>query len=175
MRKAVKRLGAFDSGKKSLNVVIETPKGSRVKYSYVDETGIFELKKALPEGMMFPFNFGFVPSTRAEDGDPVDILILNGEPLLPGCLVKARAIAVIEGEQTEKDGKKTRNDRLIGMAIAKQTPTFMGKLDADKNTLGEIEYFFISHNKLTGKKFKVVGTGGERKALAMVRRCSKKE
>src|SRR5204862_2128145 len=105
----------------------------------------------------------------------VDILILNEEPLLPGCLVKARAIAIIEGEQTERDGKKRRNDRLIGMAIAKQTPTFMEKLDVDRKTMSEIEYFFVSYNKLSGKKFKVVGKGGEKKALAMIRKCSKKE
>jgi inorganic pyrophosphatase len=175
MKKAIKRLGAFDSNKKCLNVVIETPKGSRVKYSYGEETGMFELKKALPEGMVFPFNFGFIPGTKAEDGDPVDILVLNEEPLVPGCLVKARAIAVIEAEQTEKDGKKERNDRLIGMAIAKQTPTFMEKLEVDKKTLKEIEYFFVSYNKLGGKKFTVVGKGGEKKALAMVRRCEKKK
>jgi inorganic pyrophosphatase len=173
MKKAIKRLRPFDSGKRCLNVVIETPKGSRVKYSYAQQTGMFELKKALPEGMMFPFNFGFIPGTKAGDGDPVDILILNEEPLLPGCLVKARAIAVIQAEQTAEDGKKSRNDRLIGMAIARQTPTFMENLDVDKKTLEEIEYFFVSYNKLSGKKFKVVGKGGEKKALAMVRQCSK--
>lgn len=175
MKKAIKRLRAFDPDKKCLNVVIETPKGSRVKYSYGAETGMFEVKKALPEGMMFPFNFGFIPGTKAEDGDPVDILILNEEPLVPGCLVKARAIAVIEAEQTEKNGKKMRNDRLLGMAIAKQTPTFMEKLRVDKKTLSEIEYFFASYNKLSGKRFKVVGKGGEKKALAMVRSCLKRE
>src|SRR6478672_5539871 len=121
MKKAIKRLRPIDPKHKCLNVVIETPKGSRVKYAYNEELGMFELKKALPEGMMFPFNFGFIPGTKADDGDPLDILILNEEPLFPGCLVKARAIAVIEAEQTEKDGKKERNDRLIGMAIAKET------------------------------------------------------
>src|SRR4051794_31216360 len=175
MKKAIKRLGAFDLGKKCLNVVVETPKGSRVKYAYNAKMGMFELKRALPEGMMFPFNFGFIPGTKADDGDPLDILILNEEPLMPGCLVKARAIAVIQAEQTEKDGKTERNDRLIGMAIAKQTPTFMEKLDVNKKTLAEIEYFFVSYNKLSGKKFKVVGKGGEKKALAMIRKCAKQE
>jgi inorganic pyrophosphatase len=175
MRKAIKRMGAFDAQKKCVNVVIETPKGSRVKYTYDEETGMLKLKKALPEGMVFPFNFGFIPGTKAEDGDPMDILILNEEPLVPGCLAKARPIAVIEAEQTEKNGKKTRNDRLIGMAIAKQTPTFMETLEVDKKTMAEIEYFFISYNKLSGKKFKVIGKGGEKKALALIRKCSKAE
>src|SRR4051812_32655975 len=99
MKKAIRRLGPFDSGRKCLNVVIETPKGSKMKYAYDADSGMFELKKALPEGMMFPFNFGFIPGTKGGDGDAVDILILNQEPLPLGCLVKARAIAVIEGEQ----------------------------------------------------------------------------
>src|SRR3954469_9309273 len=168
MKKAIQRMRAFDSNKKCLNVVIETPKGSRVKYSYGEETGMFELKKALPEGMVFPFNFGFIPGTKADDGDPLDILILNEEPLVPGCLVKARAIAVIEAEQTEKNGEKTRNDRLIGLAIGKQTPTFMEKVGVDKKTLKEIEYFFASYNKLAGKKFKTIGKAGPKRALGLV-------
>jgi inorganic pyrophosphatase len=67
MKKAIRKLPAFDSAK-CVNVVIETPKGSRVKYSYDEKTGLLELKKALPEGMVFPFNFGFIPGTKAEDG-----------------------------------------------------------------------------------------------------------
>ena len=69
MKKAIKRLGPFDKGKKCLNVVVETPKGSSVKYSFDQELGIMQLKRALPEGMVFPFNFGFVPGTISEDGD----------------------------------------------------------------------------------------------------------
>src|SRR3954464_9304827 len=125
MKKAIEDMRAFDAEKKCLNVVIETPKGSRVKYSYDEKTGMLELKKALPEGMVFPFNFGFIPGTKAEDGDPLDVLVVNEESLLSGCLVKARLIAIIEAEQKEQDGTKVRNDRLVAMAIAKQTPTFM--------------------------------------------------
>src|SRR5437016_3453092 len=128
MKKAIKRMGAFDGGKKCVNIVIETPKGSRVKYGYDEKTGMLELKQALPEGMVFPFNFGFIPGTTAEDGDPLDVLVLNEEALIPGCLVKARLIAIIAAEQKERDGEKTRNDRLIAMAIGKQTPTFMESL-----------------------------------------------
>jgi inorganic pyrophosphatase len=68
-------------------VIVETPKGSRVKYAFDFETGFFILSQALPEGMMFPFNFGFIPQTLAEDGDPLDVLILNEEPVVSGCLL----------------------------------------------------------------------------------------
>ena len=96
IQRVIREMGAFDEAKKCVNIVIETPKGSRVKYSYDPETGMLELKKALPEGMAFSFNFGFIPGTEAEDGDPLDVLVLNEEPLVPGCLVKARLVAVIQ-------------------------------------------------------------------------------
>jgi inorganic pyrophosphatase len=175
VRKAIKRMGAFDGEKKCVNAVIETPKGSRVKYSYDERTGMLQLKKALPEGMVFPFNFGFIPGTEAEDGDPLDVLIVNEEALVPGCLVKARLIAVIEAEQGKKGEKQVRNDRLVAKAIGKQTPTFMESLDLDKKTMGEIEYFFTSYNKLSDNEFKVLGRGGEKKATAMVRKAQKRK
>src|SRR5262249_47798159 len=142
MRKAVKRLGAFDEDKSCLNVVIETPKGSRVKFAFNPDTDFFELKRALPEGMMFPFNFDFIPGTGADDGDPLDIVILNEEPLICGCLLKARLIGVIQAEQSE-DGKTERNDRLIGLAIPKQAPASLDGIDLDAKTVEEIENFFI--------------------------------
>jgi inorganic pyrophosphatase len=159
MKNLITSVEAFDKENKCLNVIIETPKGSRVKYAYGEETRLFEVKKALPEGMVFPFNFGFIP-------------ILNEEPLVPGCLVKARVVGVIKARQTEK-GETTRNDRLIGMAIVKQSPTFMEKLELSKKTCSEIEHFFISYNELSGKKFKVLGQDGPRKAIQLVKRAVK--
>ncbi len=169
MKKAIKRLPAFD-GKKCVNVIVETPKGSHVKYTFDPETGLFQLKRALPEGMMFPFNFGFIPSTKAPDGDPLDILILNEEPLITGCLLKARVACAIEAEQTE-EGKTTRNDRLIGFAVTKETPTFLENMDVSRRTLKEIGYFFISYNKLYGKKFKVIGTAQAKRAMQLVKKA----
>ena len=87
-KKPIDCLKPFDTKGKCLNVIVETPKGSRVKYAYDIESGFFLLSKALPEGMVFPFNFGFVPKTLAADGDPLDVLILNEEPLISGCLLK---------------------------------------------------------------------------------------
>ncbi len=71
-----------------LRVVIETPKGSRNKFAFNTEARVFELKKVLPAGMAFPYDFGFVPSTKADDGDPVDVLVLMDEPAFPGCVLK---------------------------------------------------------------------------------------
>lgn len=95
---------------------IETPKGSRSKFKF-DVSSNFKLSKVLPEGMVFPCDFGCLPGTKAEDGDPLDILVLTDEPLFPGCLVDCRFIGVIESEQ-ERHGKRERNDRLIAAASA---------------------------------------------------------
>jgi inorganic pyrophosphatase len=84
--------------KQLLRVVIETPKGSRNKFAFNLEQHTFELKKVLPAGMAFPYDFGFVPSTKADDGDPVDVLVLMDEPAFPECVLLCRPIGVIEGE-----------------------------------------------------------------------------
>jgi inorganic pyrophosphatase len=172
MKKAIKHLTPFDLKHHCLNAIIETPKGSRVKYDYDEVTGLFELSKALPEGMSFPFNFGFVPGTKAEDGDPLDILILNEEPLIPGCLVKVRLAGAMKAEQRD-DGKVIRNDRLLGFAVGKETPTFMETMELDDKTLHEIDYFFKSYNKLEGKKFKVLGKATPKQALRLVKEAEK--
>src|SRR5689334_12872558 len=93
---------------KDLCVVVETPKGSRNKYEFDPERGIFKLKKVLPAGMSFPYDFGFVPRTLAEDGDPIDVLVLMDQPAFPGCVLTCRLIGVIEGETVKEDGA-TRN------------------------------------------------------------------
>jgi inorganic pyrophosphatase len=99
-------LNPFDaSNNQLLRVVIETPKGSRNKFAFDAREHIFELKKVLPAGMAFPYDFGFVPSTKADDGDPVDVLVLMDEPAFPGCILSCRPIGVIQGEQ----GNKKRN------------------------------------------------------------------
>jgi inorganic pyrophosphatase len=100
-----------------LSVTVETPKGSRNKLKYDTATGMYKLSKVLPEGMVFPYDFGFVPGTKAPDGDPLDVLVLTDEPLFPGCLVDCTLIGAIEAEQNE-DGDVARNDRLIAVAQA---------------------------------------------------------
>src|ERR1051325_2918876 len=97
-----------------LTVVIETPKGSRNKFAFDEQRKLFALKKVLPVGMAFPYDFGFVPSTKAGDGDPLDVLVLMDEPAFPGCLLKCRPIGVIEGEQGRKKDAE-RNDRIVAI------------------------------------------------------------
>src|SRR5205085_1193065 len=83
-----------------------------------EKIGLFKLGKVLPSGAVFPFDFGFIPSTAGEDGDPLDVLLVLDEPAFVGCLVPARLVGVVEARQTEKSGEHVRNDRLIAVPIA---------------------------------------------------------
>src|SRR5215218_4489578 len=152
-----------------LNVVIETPKGSRNKYNYDEQLGLFKLGGVLPSGASFPFDFGFVPSTLGGDGDPLDVLVLMDEPAFAGCLVRTRLVGVIEAEQTERDGETTRNDRLVGVAADSRLHArvrALGSLGA--TLLEEIEHFFVSYNQIKGKKFEPLGRFGPERARELV-------
>ena len=161
-------LPAFDSDSGYLNAIIDTPKGSHNKFKYDPKTGMFRLGAPLPLGNVFPFDFGYIPSTEGDDGDALDILILIDAPVFTGCLVLAKLIGVLEAEQTE-DSATTRNDRLIGVAADSRNHShvrFMGNLNS--NLVHEIECFFISYNETKGKRFKVLGRSGPNKAIKLV-------
>jgi len=162
-------LGVYDSESDELNVIIETPKGSRNKFNYDERHQLFKLGGVLPLGAVFPFDFGFIPSTLGGDGDPLDILLLMDEPAFPGCLVPARLVAVIEAEQTERDGETTRNDRLIAVAADSHTHKRVRTLaDLSPVLLDEIEHFFISYNEIKGKKFNPFDRFGPVKAARLI-------
>src|ERR1700758_621594 len=140
-----------------LQVIIETPAGSRNKFAFDPDQGIFSLKAVLPAGMSFPYDFGFLPRTLAPDGDPIDVLLLMDEPAFPGIAVRARLIGIIEGEQV--DGKKKiRNDRLIAVAEVNHEYAYLKKLDdLPKKFLRELEEFFVNYHRLEGKRYTLLG------------------
>ena len=149
--------------------IIETPKGCRNKFDYDPDSGLFMLGGLLPEGMMFPFDFGFIPSTLGEDGDPLDILVLMDAPAHVGCLIHVRIIGVIMAQQIE-DGKAERNDRLLGVAVHSYDHEDLKSIDdVSKTLLNQLEEFFISYNRQRGKKFRITGTGGPKKALKFLK------
>jgi inorganic pyrophosphatase len=159
----------LDAKKATCRAIIETPKGSRNKFDYDPETNLFMLAGLLPEGMMFPFDFGFIPSTLGEDGDPLDILVLMDAPAHAGCLIEVRLIGIITAEQSE-DGKTEANDRLMGVSIHSYQHEHIESVeDVSKTLLAQTEEFFVSYNKQRGKRFKVTGTGGPKKAIAFLK------
>ncbi len=148
----------------ALRAVIETPRGSRNKYSHDSKENVFLLKKVLPAGMSFPYYFGYIPHTRAQDGDPVDVLVLMDEPAFPGCVVQVRLIGVIEIEEKESE-KKIRNDRLIAVSVASHTHREVVDLrEVGEALITDLEQFFSTYQKLDGVGVKVLGCGGPKRA-----------
>jgi len=153
-----------------ITAIIETPRGSTEKYDYDEKSGFFKLKKILPSGMMFPYDFGFIPGTKGEDGDPLDIIIISEFHSFPGCMMDCRLIGALKAVQTEKK-KKIRNDRFI--AIPVQSTTFK-KIetanDLSHNTVEELEQFFINYNKAEGKTFKPLNMLSAKEAIKLLKK-----
>ena len=163
-------LQPFDEDdQETIQVIIETPKGSRNKYAFDPEQRVFELKKVLPAGMTFPYDFGFIPSTKAEDGDPVDVLVLMDEPAFPGCLLKCRPIGIIEGEQGKKK-EVERNDRIV--AIEQENHSFAQVKhigDLGKKFVKELEEFFVNYHELSGKQYRILDVRGPGEARRRIK------
>jgi len=139
-----------------IDVIIETPKGSAEKYSFDPQTNFFKLVKLLPMGMFFPYDFGFIPNTTGEDGDPLDILVISEFKSFPGCMISCKIIGAIKAAQTGKKGK-IRNDRFIGIPV--QSRLFESIKDVEDlpgKLMREIQDFFYDYNKREGKVFEVL-------------------
>ena len=155
------------------NVIIETPRGSRNKYKYDEKKGRMKFSKVLPEGMMFPYDFGFIPDTRAKDGDPLDALVLGDEPMFPGCEVECRIIGVLRANQREK-GKENRNDRLIAVAVGSILYARVDQLsDLEPTVLQQIEQFFTNYQRARNIEFEVIERSGPQAALVLLRESTK--
>ncbi|MDB6129329.1 MAG: inorganic diphosphatase [Verrucomicrobiales bacterium] len=164
----------YSEDKQYVNVIVETNKGSRNKYAYDEDSGILLLKKVLPAGMAFPFDFGSIPGTRGDDGDPLDVLVLMGVPVCPPCVVEVHVVGVIEAIQTEDD-KRERNDRLVAVTRFDNQPAEVESIKTlGRRTREEIEKFFISYNELAGKKFKILGYRGPKKAMKLIKEGEKR-
>jgi inorganic pyrophosphatase len=155
-------------------VIIETPKGSRNKYAFDPDERVFALKAVLPAGMAFPYDFGFVPSTRGGDGDPLDVLVLMDEPAFPGCKLSCRLVGVIEGEQIDKK-ERNRNDRVVAVENENHSYAHVRRMaDLGKRFEHELEEFFVNYHRLSGKEFKILGIKGRSAARRCVKQAQRK-
>jgi inorganic pyrophosphatase len=165
----IARIAPLDEKSSRLTVIVETPRGSRNKYNFDEELSEFRLGGVLPAGAVFPYDFGFLPNTLAEDGDPIDVLLLMDEAAFTGCIVSARLLGVIEAEQTE-EGKTVRNDRLIAVAESTQLYRDVDSIDdLSDSLLDAIVHFFVSYNDYKGKTFTPLGRYGAKRAMQLVR------
>jgi inorganic pyrophosphatase len=162
-------LKPYERDGKTIRVVVETPKGSRNKYAFDADEKVFTLKKVLPAGMSFPYDFGFIPSTRAEDGDPVDVLVLMDEPAFAGCVLSCVPVGVIEGEQKE-GSKKVRNDRIIAVEQDNHSYAAVEHIDdLGKPFVRELEKFFVNYHELSGKQYRILAVRGPGEARRRIR------
>ena len=157
-----------------IRMIVEIPKNSANKYEYDGNLGVFRLDRPLYSPLHYPGDYGFVPGTLADDGDPLDVLVLMDAPVYPGCIVPSRLIGVIEAEQTE-EGETERNDRLLAVAANSAAHRSIRQLsDLSQDLVAQIEYFFVSYNEMKGKRFEVKRRAGSKRARALVMAAMKR-
>ena len=156
------------NARRECRAIIETPRGARQKIGYDPSTGAFRLRHVLADGMMFPIDFGFIPSTRAEDGDPLDVMVYGDEPFFPGCLVDVRLIGVIEATQTD-ERETCRNDRLMAVPLVTRRYGEVRSMDdLPPGLVGEITAFWVTYNRLRDRTFDVLDIGDATRAADLV-------
>jgi inorganic pyrophosphatase len=163
----------LDAKAATCRAVIETPRGSTIKYNFDPKSGLYCAHALLPEGMSFPLDFGFIPSTKAEDGDPLDVMVIAEQPLAIGALVNVRLIGVIEAEETD-DGGAYRNDRLLATpSISRLYAKVREPGDLAETLIDHLTAFWVHKDKLEGKQYAPLRVAGPDAAVAMVRKAAK--
>lgn len=158
--------------KQHIYAVVETPRGSRAKLAYEVELGAFVLSKPLLAGLTYPYDWGFIPSTKAKDGDPLDILIIHDAATYPGVVLCCKPIGVLELVQFQK-GKKQRNDRIF---VVPDRAPFEGDLQDIRHlparAIEELERFFEATDFLEKTKLEFKGWHGPSRAIQTIKKLS---
>jgi inorganic pyrophosphatase len=166
-RSGISVLPTFDGD--DVNVVIETPKGRRAKMKYDEKADVFRFEKLLPLGQAFPFDFGFLPSTIGGDGDPLDVLLIGGEPSPIGCVVLGKVIGVLEASKPKRAGTSETIASSPFPWMENHASPWCPAPCVDKALEKGITEFFISYNALQGKKFVPLGLHGRKRALQLIK------
>jgi inorganic pyrophosphatase len=159
--------------KTRVNAVIETPRGSRAKLEFDPKLGAFTLSKPLLAGLTYPYDWGFIPSTKADDGDPLDVLVIHEAATYPGLVLACRPIGVLEVEQV-RGRRKERNDRLF--LVPDRSPFEGDLLDIrhlPKRAIAELEKFFQATDALEPKELRFLGWRGPNRAVKTIKMASR--
>lgn len=158
------------SAPEQVNVVIEIPQGSSIKYELDKESGALVVDRFLHTAMAYPFNYGFIPHTHADDGDPVDVLVLSSFPVAPGSVIAARPIGMLEME--DEAGK---DDKIIAVPLTKIDPHYAEIEDIDAlgaATKNKVKHFFETYKELEpGKWVKIKAFTDKQSALENIRKA----
>jgi inorganic pyrophosphatase len=160
--------------KGDVRVVAETPRGSRAKFAYDPKLETFIFSKSLLTGLTYPHDWGFVPSTKADDGDPLDIMVIHDATTFPGIVLTCRVIGILRIEQKSK-GKAERNDRLF--AVPRHSHSEQGLRDVrglSKPIQQELEKFFIATDELEDKTLEIIGWKGPKIATKAIKDSAKR-
>jgi inorganic pyrophosphatase len=155
-----------------IHTVVETPRGSTCKLDFDPDLGVFTLAKPLMAGLSYPFDWGFIPSTKAPDGDPLDVLIIHDARTYPGVVLKCRPVGVLEVEQTS-GAKRERNDRIFAVPDRSPLETDLKDIrNLPSRARKELEEFFRATNALENKDLKFLGWRGPKHAAKTIKRLS---
>jgi len=149
----------------AVRMIVEIPKNSANKYEYDVELGVFRLDRTLYSSVHYPGDYGFVPGTRAEDGDPIDILALADEPAFSGCLIEVRPLGILEMEDQQETDRKI-------LAVPMRNPRYdqmRDMSDVPPHVLREIEHFFAIYKELEEKIVRLQGWRGKDAACGAIR------
>jgi inorganic pyrophosphatase len=166
------KLPAFASAE-TFHVVIESPKGSGLKLKYLPRWETMGISRPLPIGLVFPFDWGFVPSTRGPDGDPVDAFVMWDVSAFPGVVVICRPLGVLRIEQNASNfdrSRRVRNDRILALPVeARREAAWRTCADLPERVRDECVQFAVGAAMLDGKDLTVLGWGDPDDAVALIR------
>ncbi len=151
----------------TFDVLIEIPKGSRNKYEYDPEKRLIRYDRMIFSSMHYPSDYGFIPETLAEDGDPLDVLVLVSEPTFPGCLINVRPIGVFNMAD-----EKGPDDKVLCVPVSDPIWNKLTRLEeVNMHLRKEIEHFFQVYKDLERKKVDVEGWSDEERAIEVYHEC----
>ena len=162
------------TGKRDVHAIVETPRSARAKLFYDPKLRAFVMSKSLMLGLTYPYDWGFIPSTAGEDGDPLDVMVIHDATTSPGLVLRCKVIGALLVVQVDK-GKRERNDRVFAVPLDSHLEQGTDDVRAwPRPQREELEKFFVATDELQSKRLKFEGWVGPKKACSLIKKAEKK-